>query len=215
MTTRYNPPLRAEIDRVADILIAECERVEGLPVNVSYRSTFANMARAIIADRAASAERVRSVVRDACMEYASSATMSGRHGGHAAAANYIASRVAEQLALPDPTPLTPDEVKHLRHRLADWRVGDETSVSLVERLLNGAGIVSRTDAAATVGLSAEDLATLRGIPESRYLSADEAAVLDRMLAAAVDLRAVIVALLDNDAPAGDLRRELARLIGRV
>src|SRR3954471_13662019 len=46
-------PERAEIDRVARILIAEWERVEGTPVNVSYLATFVDMARAVIADRVA------------------------------------------------------------------------------------------------------------------------------------------------------------------
>lgn len=44
-------PERAEVDRVARILLAEWERVEGKQVNVSYIATFADMARAVIADR--------------------------------------------------------------------------------------------------------------------------------------------------------------------
>lgn len=39
-----------EIDRVAKLLIAEWERVEGKPVNVSYIATFADMARVVVAN---------------------------------------------------------------------------------------------------------------------------------------------------------------------
>ena len=40
-----------EVDRIARLLMAEWERVEGTPVNASYVATFADMARAVIADR--------------------------------------------------------------------------------------------------------------------------------------------------------------------
>lgn len=49
-----DPPRSAEVDRVARILMSEWERVEHKPVNVSYVATFADMARAVIADRNAS-----------------------------------------------------------------------------------------------------------------------------------------------------------------
>lgn len=44
-------PERAEVDRVARILIAEWRRVEHKPVNISYVATFADMARAVVTDR--------------------------------------------------------------------------------------------------------------------------------------------------------------------
>jgi hypothetical protein len=44
-------PDDSEVDRVARLLIVEWERVEGKPVNVSYVSTFVDMARIVIADR--------------------------------------------------------------------------------------------------------------------------------------------------------------------
>lgn len=40
-----------EINRIARVLIAEWERVERKPVNISYYATFADMARAMVADR--------------------------------------------------------------------------------------------------------------------------------------------------------------------
>jgi uncharacterized coiled-coil protein SlyX len=40
-----------EVDRVARLLMAEWERVEKNPVNVSYIATFCDLARAVIADR--------------------------------------------------------------------------------------------------------------------------------------------------------------------
>jgi hypothetical protein len=43
---------REEVDRVARMLIAEWERVEGRRVNVSYVATFADLARVVAADRA-------------------------------------------------------------------------------------------------------------------------------------------------------------------
>jgi hypothetical protein len=42
---------RADVNRVARLLIAEWERVEGKPVNVSYIATFVDMARAVLGDR--------------------------------------------------------------------------------------------------------------------------------------------------------------------
>lgn len=51
MRGRDQPPGRDEVDRVARLLIAEWERVEGSPVNVSYIATFSDMARVVIADR--------------------------------------------------------------------------------------------------------------------------------------------------------------------
>lgn len=42
---------RVEVDRVARLLMAEWERVEGRPVNTSYVATFVDMARVVIADR--------------------------------------------------------------------------------------------------------------------------------------------------------------------
>lgn len=44
-------PERAELDRVATLLIAEWQRVEGGKVNVSYIETFVDLARVVIADR--------------------------------------------------------------------------------------------------------------------------------------------------------------------
>ena len=43
-----------ELNRIARLLISEWERVERKPVNVSYVATFVDLARAVIADRAAS-----------------------------------------------------------------------------------------------------------------------------------------------------------------
>lgn len=40
-----------EIDRIGALLIAEWERVERKPVNVSCIATFADMARVVLADR--------------------------------------------------------------------------------------------------------------------------------------------------------------------
>lgn len=51
LATRGYSSERMEIDRVGRLLIAEWERVEGGPVNVSYIATFADMARVMIADR--------------------------------------------------------------------------------------------------------------------------------------------------------------------
>lgn len=45
-------PERDELNRVSSLLIAEWERVEGKPVNVSYVATFVDMARVVIADAA-------------------------------------------------------------------------------------------------------------------------------------------------------------------
>jgi hypothetical protein len=44
---------RAEVDRVARLLMAEWERVEEKPVGVSYVATFADLARVVIRDRQA------------------------------------------------------------------------------------------------------------------------------------------------------------------
>jgi hypothetical protein len=44
---------RAEVDRVARLLMAEWERVEEKPVGLSYVATFADLARVVIADRRA------------------------------------------------------------------------------------------------------------------------------------------------------------------
>lgn len=43
---------RHEVDRVARLLMAEWERVEGKPINVSYIATFADLARVVAADQA-------------------------------------------------------------------------------------------------------------------------------------------------------------------
>ena len=48
----YHDAPRAEVDRVARLLIAEWERIEKKPVNVSYVANFADMARVVIADKA-------------------------------------------------------------------------------------------------------------------------------------------------------------------
>jgi hypothetical protein len=50
MSRGYGPE-RAELDRVARLLMNEWERVEGKPVNPSYIATFVDMARVVIADR--------------------------------------------------------------------------------------------------------------------------------------------------------------------
>jgi hypothetical protein len=42
----------AEVDHIARLMMAEWERVEGKPVNVSYVATFADMARVILASNA-------------------------------------------------------------------------------------------------------------------------------------------------------------------
>lgn len=47
----YATPENAEIDRVAQLLMDEWERVEGKPVNASYVATFVDMARTVIADQ--------------------------------------------------------------------------------------------------------------------------------------------------------------------
>ena len=44
-------PERAELDRVANLLMAEWERVEGAPVGASYVATFVDMARVVIRDQ--------------------------------------------------------------------------------------------------------------------------------------------------------------------
>lgn len=44
-------PLNNEVDRVARVLMAEWERVEGKAVSASYVATFADMARAVIYDQ--------------------------------------------------------------------------------------------------------------------------------------------------------------------
>lgn len=46
-------PSRDEVNRVANLLIAEWERIERKKVNVSYVSNFADMARVVISDRKA------------------------------------------------------------------------------------------------------------------------------------------------------------------
>lgn len=43
---------RAELDRVARLLMDAWERAEGTPVGMSYVATFVDLARAVIADRA-------------------------------------------------------------------------------------------------------------------------------------------------------------------
>lgn len=43
-----NSPEKREINRIAWLLIREWERVERVPVNISYYATFADMARAVI-----------------------------------------------------------------------------------------------------------------------------------------------------------------------
>lgn len=123
------------------------------------------MAREIRRHRAAKradVEQVREVVRAAVLDV----LPEGQEDADA-----IADRVAGQLANPTPTaaPLAPDEVKMLRHRIRDWRVNYETSVRLVERLLDGA-------TAASV-LSAEDrqsLELLKGIVIGHRASLDMA-----------------------------------------
>ncbi len=64
---RGTGPERTEIDRVAGLLIAEWERVERKPVNVSYIATFADMARAVIADTAAREATLRAELAEARM----------------------------------------------------------------------------------------------------------------------------------------------------
>lgn len=53
-----SPSQRSEVDRVAWLLMAEWERVEHRPVGVSYVATFADLARAVIADRTRPADCV-------------------------------------------------------------------------------------------------------------------------------------------------------------
>jgi hypothetical protein len=57
-------PTRDEVDRVARLLIAEWERVEHKPVNVSYVSTFADMARVVIADAATLRQQLEAAQRE-------------------------------------------------------------------------------------------------------------------------------------------------------
>lgn len=42
--------LTDEVNRLARVLMSEWERVEGKPVSISYVATFADMARAVLAD---------------------------------------------------------------------------------------------------------------------------------------------------------------------